>query len=153
MFRKKKENVSVGNLIDGLPIPQNTVVLSKLLPDKLEMKALIGTKKEDWKTFELPLEKIDSMQIVNEKEIQKIVSQSAPGMIIGAAAFGILGAMVGGRVKTKEKVKISTLLLIDYTSEEKKQILLNVTSSVNESSKLVKEFKVIKPTSNDPITL
>lgn len=140
-------------MIDGLPIPQNTVVLSKLLPDKLEMKALIGTKKEDWKTFELPFEKIDSMQIVNEKEIQKIVSQSAPGMIIGAAAFGILGAMVGGRVKTKEKVKISTLLLIDYTSEEKKQILLNVTSSVNESSKLVKEFKEIKPTSNDPITL
>lgn len=153
MFGKKKENVSVGNLIDGLPIPQNTVVLSKLLPDKLEMKALIGTKKEDWKIFELPFEKIDSMQIVNEKEIQKIVSQSAPGMIIGAAAFGILGAMVGGRVKTKEKVKISTLLLIDYTSEEKKQILLNVTSSVNESSKLVKEFKEIKPTSNNPITL
>ena len=33
----------------------------------------------------------------------RFIQQSAPGMIIGAATFGLLGAMVGGRIKTKEK--------------------------------------------------
>lgn len=55
-----------------------------------------------------------------------MVEQSEPGMILEAAAFGTLGAMVRGRTKTKEKINVYTLLIIDYVSGEAKQIILNV---------------------------
>ena len=55
-----------------------------------------------------------------------MVEQPAPGMILEAAAFGTLGAMVRGRTKTKEKINVYTLLIIDYVSGEAKQIILNV---------------------------
>lgn len=75
-------------------------------------------------------------------------------MIIGAAAFGILGAMVGGRVKTKEKTKISTLLLVDYISDgENKQILIDVSDNFISANTFVNKFHKIKPQSNQPVQL
>ena len=63
---------------------------------------------------------------MGEWQIRQVVEQPAPGMILEAAAFGTLGAMVRGRTKTKEKINVYTLLIIDYVSGEAKQIILNV---------------------------
>ena len=153
MFGKPKDFTSVGYLIDGLPVPQNTIIIANLLPEGLRIQALTGRNKADWKNFELSIEKVENIQLMNERQIKQVIEQSAPGMILGAATFGILGAMVGGKVKTKEKVRINTLLIIDYISGEKKQIILNVSDNIKDSTRVVNRFKEIKPTSNDPIQL
>lgn len=144
---------SVGKLIDGLPVPQNTAIITNLLTEKLEMRALIGRNRADWKTYELSFDKIENICLMNEQEIKQIITQSAPGIILGAATFGILGAMLGGRTKTKEKIKINTLLVIDYFSGEKKQIILDVTDNLKDSTRMVNKFKEIKPVSNSTIQL
>lgn len=117
------------------------------------MKALIGTKKENWKEFNLSLNKIQNVQLMNEREIQQVIQQSVPGMVLGAAAFGALGAMVGGRVQTKEKIKVSTLLVIDYESDGAKQIVLNVSDNLKDSEQVVKQFQSMKPVQNSPVQL
>lgn len=153
MFGKKKEFVSVGPLVDGLPVPALTPIIAKLIPEGFNLKALIGTKKENWKEFNLSLNKIQNVQLMNEWEIQQVIQQSVPGMILGAAAFGALGAMVGGRVQTKEKIKVSTLLVIDYESDGGKQIVLNVSDNLKDSEQVVKQFQNMKPVQNSPVQL
>lgn len=150
MFGKERDFTSVGPLIDGLPAPSGTMIIAKLLPEGFNIKALIGKNKNDWQTFELSIEKIERLHLINEKEIQQIIEQSAPGMILGAAAFGVLGAMVGGRTKTKEKVKIKTLFVIDYLSGEKKQIVLDVSNNLKDTERVIKRFHEMKPESNQP---
>ncbi|MCH5205689.1 MAG: hypothetical protein J1F09_01965 [Oscillospiraceae bacterium] len=143
-----------GKLVDGLPIPAQVQVVTKLFNEKIELEAFTGNKPSDHQRFNLDIEKVQKVTILDEKQMQQIVTQSAPGMIIGAAAFGLLGAMVGGRVKTKDKVKINRLLLIDYISnEENKQILINVSDSGLQADAFANKFHNIKPQSNQPIQL
>ena len=98
MFGKKNKNqkVSLGNLVEGLPIPQNTDLTIKLTPSELSM---VGNGQE----FEINFSKLMMIDIKSDVEMEKIIQQSAPGMVIGAVTFGVIGAMIGGRVKTKEK--------------------------------------------------
>ena len=76
-------------------------------------------------------------------------------MIIGGAAFGILGAMVGGRTKTKDKLIQHSILVIDYQSDGKKQIILDVTENMAllATEQLIKRFKELKPIQNSTIQL
>ncbi len=90
---------------------------------------------------------------LDERQIKQIIEQSTPGMILGAATFGLLGAMVGGRVKTKDKITIKTLLVIDCQSDTQKQIVLDVTNNKKDSERLTKHFKELKPIHNQPIQL
>lgn len=154
MFGKKIGPIeSVGKLISGLPVPENTTITFQLLPELIKFKALTGTKKENWPQYELTIDKTEKMQIFDHRQIQQIISQSAPGMILGAAAFGVLGAMLGGKVKTKEKINIQQLLIIDYISNEKKQIILDVSQDLKGSQNLVEHFNQLKPSSFEPIQL
>ena len=155
MFRKKKEKefAAVGSMIDGLPVPALTTVIAKLQPDGFSLKGLTGTQRENWPEYNLSLNKVQNVQLMNERQIQQVIQQSAPGMILGAAAFGVLGAIVGGRIKTKEKVKITTLLIIDYESNGPKQIVLNVSDNLKDSEQVVNLFHSMKPVSNAPIGL
>lgn len=82
---------------------------------------------------------------MDERQIKQVVEQSAPGMILGAAAFGLLGAMVGGRNKTKEKINIRNLLIINYTSNGEKQIIIDISNDLKDSSKIVNRFHEMKP--------
>lgn len=150
MFGKKKETQSVGGfLIEGLPVPQNSFVQVILSPTILTLTAVIAGTKTVEEKFELTLDKVNKIQIFNETEIKQIIEQSAPGMIIGTAAFGLVGALIGGRVKTKEKVVLKNILLIDYTSVTDKQIVLDCSSSASsEQQKFLKRFQELKPESN-----
>ena len=149
MFRKKKEKefAAVGSMIDGLPVPALTTVIAKLQPDGFSLKGLTGTQRENWPEYNLSLNKVQNVQLMNERQIQQVIQQSAPGMILGAAAFGVLGAIVGGRVK------ITTLLIIDYESNGPKQIVLNVSDNLKDSEQVVNLFHSMKPVSNAPIEL
>lgn len=140
MFGKKNKNekVALGNLVEGLPIPQNSDLTIKLTPDEL---SITGSGQE----FEINFSKLTLVDIKNDVEMEKVIQQSAPGMIIGAATFGIIGAMVGGRVKTKEKRKVSHFLLISYQTDELKTIVIETTKDWYNAAALVDLFRKLKP--------
>ena len=77
MFGKKNKNqkVSLGNLVEGLPIPQNTDLTIKLTPSELSM---VGNGQE----FEINFSKLMMIDIKSDVEMEKIIQQSAPGMVI-----------------------------------------------------------------------
>jgi len=139
MFKQKNLSSS-GNLIDGLPVPAQTQIVITLEDTSFRIKAYPGRDKSSWKTFNLEIEKVSNIQIMDERQIKQVVEQSAPGMILGAAAFGLLGAMVGGRNKTKEKINIRNLLIINYTSNGEKQIIIDISNDLKDSSKIVNRF-------------
>lgn len=153
MFGKPKDFSTAGTLVDGLPVPSNTMITVHVKPEGLHFQALTGRKKEDWPTYELPIDKVENLQLMNQSEIKQIVEQSVPGLIIGGAALGALGAMVGGRVHTKEKVTNHTILVINYISGEQKQIILDVTAAQKESEQVLNYFKKLKPIHTGPIQL
>ncbi len=142
MFGKKKnetnEKVTFGNLVEGLSVPQNTKLNLKLTPD---LFSLTGNNQE----FEINFSKLQLIDIKSDVEMEKIISQSTPGMVIGAATFGIVGAMIGGKVKTKEKRVVSHFLIINYNSDELKSIVLNVTEDWYNAAQLVDYFRKLKP--------
>lgn len=153
MFGKPKDFSAVGTLVAGLPVPSNTMITVRLNSEKFYIQALVGRKKEDWPTYELTIEKVKNVQLMNQTEIQQVVEQSVPGMVIGGAALGALGAMIGGRVHTKEKVKNHTILVITYISSEQKQIILDVTATVKDSERMLNHFKELKPNQTGSIQL
>ena len=153
MFGKQKPFTTVGDLIDGLPLPVGSWITVDLSPNHFLFQGLIGKDKKNWPTYELPIEQVENVQLMNQREIQQVIEQSTPGMIIGGAAFGILGAMVGGRIKTKEKVKNHNILVVDYQSGDKKQIILDVTNALKDSERLLNRFKELKPVQNSTVQL
>ena len=148
MFGKKKTSRSMcGTLITGLPVPEGTFVQVVLTPEGLALNAVlqVGGKSVEQK-YSLNLAQIKNIYVLSEAEVQQIITQSAPGMILGAAAFGIIGAMIGGRVKTKEKTITTNFLILDYFSGEEKQITLYCTKEIpaNQAA-FLKFFRVLKP--------
>lgn len=125
MFGKKNFKELHGYLIAGLSVPENSFVQILLYSDVLKLNAVIPDVKPITKEFNLPLNKVKFIRLMSEREIKQVIEQSTPGMILGAAAFGVVGAMIGGRVKTKEKVVLKQILVIDYVSDGEKQIVLD----------------------------
>ena len=83
--------------------------------------------------------------------MEKVISQSAPGMIIGAAAFGLIGAMIGGRVKTRDIKTTTHFVVINYNSDGDKQIVIKTNDSLG-AMKISDYFKELKPETNVPQT-
>ena len=148
MFGKKKTTRGLsGSHIPGLPIPEGTFVQTVLSPEELTLTAVLqGGGKAAEQKFTLELGKVKNIHILNETEVKQIIAQSAPGMLLGAAAFEVVGAMIGGRVKTKEKTSIKNLLVLDYVSGEEKQIVLDCsTDSLSNQTAFLKRFQELKP--------
>ena len=140
MFGKKKDFTILGTtLVDGLPLNQGADVIMKLTTDKL-LFIVSATKQE----IEVDISKLTGIEYKTETEMNNIISQSAPGMIIGAAAFGILGAMVGGRIKTKQVTTVTHFIIVDYTSG---QIVLQ-TNDGDSAKKMSEHFRQLKPLPN-----
>ena len=113
--KKKKDKVIVGGfLVSGLPEKENSDLMLELYNDHIHMKSFRDFKNE----YKISLDKVTDVKFYTEEQIQKIIEQSTPGIIIGAATFGIIGAMIGGRVKTKEKKTTLDFLLIKYDNKE-----------------------------------
>ncbi len=140
MFKKKQDGkICLTTLIDGLPLNQDTNLIMKLTVEKLII--IVSKTKQE---FEIEISKLISVEYKTETEISNIINQSAPGMIIGAAAFGILGAMIGGRVKTKQVKTVNHFLIINYQSGEEKQIVLQ-TNDGNSAKQISEYFRQLKP--------
>ena len=141
MFGKKVKNemLALGNLVEGLPVPQNSDLSIKLTPDTM---TIVGCGQE----FEINFSKLTLVDLKSDVEMEKIIKQSAPGMIIGAVAFGVIGAMIGGRVQTKEKRVVNHFLLVSYQSDELKTIVIDATKDWYNAAQMVDYFRKLNPT-------
>lgn len=148
MFGKKKKNEKeiVGKMIAGVPLPDGTAVNVKLTPDVLTIN---GSSKE----FNIDFSKLETLDIKSDVEMEQIIEQSAPGMIIGAAVFGVIGAMIGGRVKTKDKKQVNHFLIINYQSEELKTIILDVTVNWYKAAGMVDYYRKLNSSSTETISV
>lgn len=136
------------NHVNGLPIAENLLCEIKSYRDRLDFKA--GTT-----NIKLPREKITDMCIKTDTEIQNQAVSSVGGAIAGGVMFGTLGAIIGGRVKTKKVKTITQYLIITYIGElgELKYIGFDIKNNSQSASKLVKEFHELNTNSGVHIDL
>lgn len=134
--------------VNGLPIAENLNCEINSYDDRLEFKS--GTT-----NIKLPRNKITDMCIKTDVEIQKQAVSSVGGAIAGGLTFGRLGAIIGGRVKTKNIRTATHYLIITYTDSSGKlaYIGFEVTNNLNAAGKLITEFKKLNSTSGIQINL
>ncbi len=144
MFGTKKnvtnEKRTFGKHIEGLPVPQNTPMDIVLSPQELK---IFNAGQE----FKISFEKLHSIIPTTEISVEKTTKQSTAGAIVGAAAFGVTGAIVGGRPKTVDKKVPTAYIQINYESDGFKTIVFNVQTDWEKAFKLIDYFNSIKPTS------
>ncbi len=81
--------------VNGLPLTENALCEILSYPDHITFKS--GTTE-----INLARTKITDMCVKTDTEIQKQAVSSVGGAVAGAVVFGPLGAMIGGRAKTKK---------------------------------------------------
>lgn len=140
MFGKKKEKIKefVGNHVSGLDIP-DVVVCVTMSPNDLKIYAP-SIKKE----YTLSLDRLQNISYYNEVEFEKHVKSSLVGGVVGAATFGVAGAIIGSRPKEKEKRKVHFYLFVEYPNN---QIVIQSENGFGVGS-VVDYFRELKPESN-----
>ena len=134
--------------VNGLPIAEGVNC-------KITMEADRFIFSSGSMNFELEKLKITDMCIKTDVEIQKQAVSSAGGAVAGGLAFGPLGAIIGGRVKTKNIRTATHYLIITYTDNRGKlaYIGFEVTNSLTAAGKLITEFRKLNSTSGIQINL
>ncbi len=136
MFGKNKGKSVTGNCISGIDIPENVQVTMTLTDAGISLN--VPSLKKD---YSIAIEKIQSVNYYNETEIEKYTDSSFGSAVIGAAAFGVIGAVIGSRPKTREKKKVSFFLLVQY---DDKMIILESEDGFA-VGQIVDYFKKLKP--------
>ena len=91
--------------------------------------------------FNLAKDKIIDITIKTDTEIQKQVVSSAGGAIGGAMLFGAVGALIGGRPKTKTTRKISNYLILTYQKDATSDYIgFDVSKQKGSAQQFVREF-------------
>ena len=133
----KKQGVSVHTFFKhthGLPIAENAMCEVLSYPERFDFKS-------DSMQCHLSKKKLKDISIINNADIQKEYVSSAGGAIAGGLLFGTLGAMIGGRTKSKETRSVSSCLILTYLSDsEIKHICFDVTPRMSDAEKLVQEY-------------
>lgn len=119
----------------GLPLPENMECEVRSYPDRIEFH---GGNTD----ITLNRSKIINIETATDLDIQKQAVSSAGGAVVGYAAFGPLGAAIGGRVKNRTVATATTYLIISYRDGDAlKHIGFEVTVYASEAYKIVEEFK------------
>ncbi|MDF2984808.1 MAG: hypothetical protein K0R50_318 [Eubacterium sp.] len=128
---------AVFNHAIGLPVSEGTLCKLFLCPDKVEIECC-GNK------FNLDKSKITDVCIKTDIEIQTQYVSSIGDAVAGAAMFGTLGAIVGGRAKEKELKTVNTYLIFTYIKDTGiNYISFDVTHAFFQAQKFVDDFKIL----------
>lgn len=110
LLERSRNSISGLSHMDGLPLAQGAACLAFCKDEVVEISGG-GTQ------FQLDLGKITDATVKTNVEIQRAYVSSIGGAVAGAALFGALGAMVGGRAKQKETRTLEHYLIITYLKE------------------------------------
>lgn len=146
IFDKKPTRVIL-NLLEG--IPDNRTVKAYLITYDDEYLIIgksagpVTTKVE--KSYKIQADKVISLEIVTEKNIEEKSKSVVARGITGAVLFGPAGFLLGGLsgVGGKSKTKIKNLFCISYFDKdnEVKSIVFNAGVSTTFCEKLIEGFK------------
>lgn len=129
----------------GLPIAENTQCTIHSYPDRYEIAA-------NGAQFNLNKAKVNDVCLNTDVEIQKRYVSSVGGAVGGAALFGPLGAMIGGRVKEKKDRIIHTYLIFTYTKNNAIDYIGFDTTGNYDAVKFVNEFRAMNLTKEKVVT-
>lgn len=117
----------------GLPIAEGTVCAIGIKDDKF---IISGAGSE----FNLNYNKITSIIVNSDAEIQKRYVSSTGGAVAGALMFGAVGAVIGGRTKEKKSIKFEFFMIITYIKDDGDigYVGFDVTNDVNNAQKHIK---------------
>lgn len=145
MFGKKKDKPdAVGNHVAGLDLPEGQLVSITVTDDQVIIKAP-AVKKE----YSITLDRVTSISQYDDVEIQSHMKSSVIKGLAGAAAFGLVGAVVGSQPKEKKKRILHMFLVIDYVDG---QIIIS-SDVCYRFSDVVKKFNAVKPVTEQKISL
>ncbi|MBU5486467.1 hypothetical protein KQI86_19380 [Clostridium sp. MSJ-11] len=138
-FRKKKDVTGELGKFDlrhliGLEIPEKMYCTVTVYNDKLVIES--GDKE-----YSLKIDKIYSIDFDMDIDIEKYTKSSMTKGVIGAATFGVSGAIIGSAPKTKEKRKVTCKAIISYenSSEDTAYIIFEdfEANAIKGAAKLV----------------
>lgn len=120
----------------GLPIAEDIDCTLYAFSDKLVLSA-------SGADFAINFDKVTDIQYLSEKDVQHIVHSSVSGAIAGSLLFGTLGAIIGGRAKTKTQTSYSYYLIITYknTNDELAVMALECLNNISFPEKFIQEFR------------
>lgn len=94
----------------------------------------------------LDISKISDISHKTDVEIQKQYVSSIGGAAAGAALFGTVGAMIGGRAKKKEIRTTTWYLIFTYIKDDSvENIAFETNGNLPKASLFVNKFKEVKP--------
>lgn len=145
MFGKKKDKVdAVGNHVSGLDIPEGQLVSITVADNQVIIKAPAANKE-----YNITLDRVISISNYTDVEIQSYMKSSIGKGIVGAAAFGVAGAVIGSQPKEKKKHVLHMFLVIDYADGQ-----IIITSDVSyRFADVVKKFNALRPQTEQKISL
>lgn len=145
--KEKNSNLFIALLhFYGLPISKN--VVTQIFSTPSEYEFIAGNN-----SFKLSKDKVTDVTITTDVEVQKNNVSSIGGAIGGAALFGPIGAMIGGRSKEKtSKIVHSYLIFTFLDNNDLKYVAFDCTNNF-QAHKFVKEFKAIENKKTTTINL
>ena len=128
--------------IYGLPLAENLSCKIEHYSDKFCFSAA-NTE------IDLSLSKITDMTLTTNEEIENQAVSSVGGAVLGNYLAGPIGAMIGGRVKTKGVITTTYFLLFTYIADNEAKYIcfeippltLNKDNELSKAEKWVDEFK------------
>jgi hypothetical protein len=132
--------------VSGLPIAQDAQTYLYLCEDKIIFE-------RNDTIYNLYWDKIKDVTIKTDAEIQKSYVSSVGGAVAGGVLFGPLGAIIGGRAKTKIDKRISNYLIFTYSKEETIDFISFEVTGISKAKEFVKFFEKNKSTKKIEINL
>ncbi len=139
MKKKIKSKQVKGTHVSGLDIPAVDVI-STLSETGIMIQAPMAKRE-----YHIDLEKINNIMCYHEEEFEKYQKTSLIKTLIGAAAFGSVGAIIGSRPKEKTKRTVTFYLVIEYSN---KQVVISSEDGWNVGG-TIDLFRKLKPEANN----
>lgn len=120
--------------LDGLPVPEGVPCQLVVTGQELGIRA-------GGQNFRVPMERITGAREYNDTEMRQHIGSSLGSTMLGGAAFGGLGAILGAMPKSKYKKAVSRHnMAVSYISESGEAKVL-AFSSDNSLSHWVREIE------------
>lgn len=151
LFSKKKKNDGYdykGTLrhLFGLEIPENITCTVAIKNNELSI--ITGANE-----YTLKIDKIISVDFDMNVDVEKYTKSSMAKGIVGAATFGVAGAIIGSAPKTKEKRNVTCKAIINYENSNGESAYIIFEDSVANSQNAAGLVDTIRPIIKNSQTL
>lgn len=106
-----KSRITAGRHVCGLPLAENAICSVNMSDD--EFNFCSGST-----AIILKMDKVVDVMDVTDKQVLQSVTPSISGAVAGAALFGTLGAVIGGRARTHTKEQNVHYIVFNYINQQ-----------------------------------